>query len=152
MNQAGLHDELLHRLFIELEIMKNKPIDPLGAEPDITETYNRIAETYFNKGDLDNALKYYLLCFEIRQSAYQPMESGKPHRKTVLCYQSIGRIYMKQKKYDMALDYLQKFIDLCEEAFDNDLGLQDAENNPLDVSMDEHYLNLAMINETMKKY
>ena len=96
-----------------LDIYKDKiPAD----HPYIATTSADIGNIYEKMGKNDKALEYNLEALNIRKKSLRPLT----HSDTIYSYQKVIILYEKTKKYQEALNYGQKLIDL--------LGTNDKEN------------------------
>ena len=72
-----------------------------------------IALQFQDQNDFDNSLKFFEKCLDASKRAEKKEQEAE-------CYQKIGRIYEKLDPPDLdkAIEYLDKFLALCQESSD----------------------------------
>ncbi len=88
----------------------------LGTVPQL----NNIGIIYENRGDLPRALEYFQKTLDI-------LEAYDDYR-VYYVYGGISKVYSKQKKYDLAMEYMQKAVNIGKQQKNND-ALYTAYNN-----------------------
>ncbi|WP_035095286.1 CHAT domain-containing protein [Aquimarina megaterium] len=86
--------------------LKNYPKN----HPAIANSYSRIGNIYYLKGDYDKALIYQKKAFDMRIKAF-----GEHHLDVAISYINMGNTLFMQRKYDKALLYYQKSLTIREE-------------------------------------
>jgi AraC-like DNA-binding protein/Tfp pilus assembly protein PilF len=86
----------------------------------------------YSKGDFEKSVSLYMKALEYFEKANSKIDIG-------FTYNSLGGVYIEEKKYDQALSYYLKALDMQKE-FGNPRGLAQA------------YSNLAQVYKDMKRY
>jgi len=86
-----------------------------NGHPDITATYNNIANIYENKGDYVKSLEWYQNNLEICKKVF-----GIEHLNTASTYNNFALIYSRQGDYAKALDWYQKSLSIYEKVLGKD--------------------------------
>ncbi len=76
---------------------------------DTAAVYNNIGSMYKDRGDYENALKYYLKDLAISEKVL-----GMEHPKTATPYNNIGLVYCEMGNYENALEYFMKALVIVE--------------------------------------
>jgi tetratricopeptide (TPR) repeat protein len=105
----------------------------IGNDKALVITYNNIAETYADLERIDSTQYYYNLVIKISEKLKDPFSLA-------VSYTVLGSFYLKQKKYNQAIEFSLKGFNICK----SQKGFSDV----LVASL----TNLGAVNQALKKY
>jgi tetratricopeptide (TPR) repeat protein len=96
-----------------LKIMESKCKDN-PSRLGIANSYNNLGTAHSNKGEFDEAIKYFRKALEIRLVTY----AGSPHRPDIAdSYNNLGNAYRNKGEDDKAIKYYYKALEIQLEAY-----------------------------------
>ncbi|GAB5525522.1 MAG: hypothetical protein Roseis2KO_33940 [Roseivirga sp.] len=84
-------------------------------KPEVGTLYHDMGSLYVYMGDLQSALRYYLLGLELRTAILEDS-----HIDIVSSYESIGVVYAQKFEFEKALEAFLKAMNMVEKSFGND--------------------------------
>lgn len=73
---------------------------------DLVRVYQLIAIEYDEKGEAELSLQFFEKCLEVARRAHDTVKEAE-------CYQQIALIYERQDEMGSAIEYLNRFLEIC---------------------------------------
>ncbi len=123
----------------------NKSIEKSGNKKEMAQMYDLLSSVYFNLKDYYNA-KYY------NDLALKLAEDSKDKKTLSNAYQTTSLLYQQEEKYDKALEYFKKHLQIKDSLLvEERLQQQNIQQQQYVVERSENELKLMMASEDIKE-